>query len=87
MTLGNKPSILGKVHRFFTAFLPVDERRTGTCIRCGRCCTNCKLLMFNDDSSTYCSIRKIRPIQCRKYPRTEKEQFTQSTCGYKFGKL
>lgn len=87
VTTGKNPSILGKVYRFFTAFLPVDKRRSGKCIRCGKCCTNCKFLRFNNDSDTRCLIRKYRPLQCRKYPRTEKELFTQSTCGYKFSKL
>lgn len=86
MTKGNSPSLLGKVHRFFTAFFPVDKGRSGNCIRCGKCCTSCKLLKFNGDGNTRCSIRKIRPLQCRKYPRTEKELFTQQTCGYRFNK-
>ena len=81
-------SYLGKVHRFFAAFLPVDKKRRGKCIRCGMCCirTNCKILDFDSDGIPHCPIRTIRPLQCRKYPRTEKELFTQSTCGYTFDK-
>lgn len=77
---------LGRIHRFFTAFLPVDKRRSGQCVRCGMCCikTGCKILEFDDDGNACCPIRKCRPLQCRKYPRTEKELFTRSTCGYKF---
>lgn len=83
----NKSS-LGKVHRFFTALLPVDKRRRGNCIRCGKCCieTGCKILEFDDVGNPHCPIRNFRPLQCRKYPRTEKEMFTKSTCGYSFEK-
>ena len=80
---------LGRIHRFFTAFLSVDKRRSGQCVRCGMCCikTGCKILELDSDGNHRCPIRKYRPLQCRKYPRTEKELFTQSTCGYKFGEL
>jgi hypothetical protein len=32
----------------------------------------------------YCSIYLIRPLNCRKYPRTESEFITADTCGYRF---
>lgn len=88
MIILSKTSSLGKAHRFFTAFLPVDEKRRGRCSRCGMCCikTNCRILEFDDDGNPHCPIRKFRPLQCRKYPRTEDELFTRQTCGYKFDK-
>jgi Fe-S-cluster containining protein len=82
----NDTSSLSKVCRFFTAFLPVDKKRRGGCVRCGMCCirTDCKILEFDDNGNPHCPIRNFRPLQCRKYPRTENELFTHSTCGYRF---
>jgi len=82
----NDISSLGKTYRFFTAFFPVDKRRRGECSRCGTCCqkANCKFLKFDNDGKACCPVRMYRPLQCRKYPRTRREMFTQQTCGYKF---
>jgi len=46
--------------------------------------TNCKLLELDNNGNTLCPIHKIRPLQCRKYPRSKKELFTHPDCGYKF---
>jgi len=32
----------------------------------------------------YCAIYIVRPLNCRKYPRTESEFITADTCGYRF---
>jgi len=86
MAIENDVTSLGKTYRFLAAFFPVDSRRKGNCKRCGRCCrmTNCKLLEFDNNGNTLCPIHKIRPLQCRKYPRSKKELFTHPDCGYKF---
>jgi hypothetical protein len=79
----------GKVDRFFTSLmLPVDPNRVGECNRCGACCMflfKCPFLKSTDGdpSSFKCRVYSIRPPQCRKYPRTSREQ-THKPCGYMF---
>lgn len=78
-----------KLKRTLTSVLPVAKNRQGECANCGKCChlpTRCVFLKDGDDGKTYCSIYKIRPLNCRKYPRTESEFLTQDTCGYSFSK-
>ena len=86
MAIENDISPLGRAYRFFTALFPIDSKRKGKCKRCGACCqkANCKFLEFDYNGKAYCPVRKYRPLQCRKYPRTKKELFTHKTCGYKF---
>lgn len=77
-----------KIKRTFTSILPVDKNRQGKCLRCGDCCklpNVCRFLAYREDGSYYCKIHEIRPLNCRKYPRTEKEQIT-AKCGYSFKK-
>lgn len=80
----------GKVTRFFTSMvLPIDKIRSGECDRCGACCkfwVECPFLksVGGDERQLACRIYKVRPLQCRKYPRTEKEQI-HHPCGYRFG--
>jgi len=79
----------GKVKRFFTSLvLPVDASRTGECSRCSACCkflVKCPFLKYEngDPNSPKCGAYIIRPLQCRKYPRTKSEQIHQP-CGYSF---
>ena len=76
-----------KLYRTLTSILPVAKNRTGKCINCGACCrlpNLCPFLKFKPDGSTYCSINPIKPLNCRKYPRTKAEWITEDTCGYKF---
>lgn len=79
----------GKVTRFFTSLLlPVDPKRTGECMRCGACCkflVKCPFLTYEngDPKLPRCKAYAIRPPQCRKYPRTKKEQ-VHMPCGYRF---
>lgn len=82
-----KNNIWNKVYRFFTSFLPIDNKRKGKCDNCGACCrlpTKCCFLKFDLDNKSYCSIYKYRPLQCRKYPRNKKEWITQDTCSHSF---
>ncbi|MHC4559381.1 MAG: hypothetical protein ACYTFW_16140 [Planctomycetota bacterium] len=76
-----------RIKRTFTAILPVCERRKGKCISCGACCklpNICPFLKYKPDGKSCCSIYPLRPLNCRKYPRTESEFITQEKCGYRF---
>lgn len=67
--------------------LPVDKNRKGGCIRCGACCklpNRCWFLGVDDQGRYYCKIHKIRPLNCRKYPRTKSEHITDDKCGFTF---
>ena len=79
----------GKVARFATSLvLPVDRSRSGQCTRCGACCTffvRCPFLRFEDGkpNTARCAAYRLRPPQCRKYPRTKEEQI-HLPCGFEF---
>lgn len=76
-----------KCKRFFSAFLPISENRTGKCIRCGNCCKlpkPCIFLKENKNEKDVCLIYAVRPLNCRKYPRVEEEQITKKTCRFQF---
>jgi len=95
-TLSGKQSIMAnstkntwraRTVRTVTAFLPVSEERKGECVDCGACCklpNVCPFLKSNGDGKSYCTIYSIRPLNCRKYPRTESEFITADTCGFRF---
>jgi len=78
-----------KVRRSFTSFLPVAKNRRGECNRCGECCKmgwTCPFLKYIEEDGkrlATCSIRHIRPMNCRAYPRTGSEQLVHP-CGYYF---
>ena len=40
--------------------------------------------MNGPDGKVFCSIYAIRPLNCRKYPRTKSELITAKTCGHSF---
>ncbi len=76
-----------KAKRTATAILPVAENRRGQCVNCGACCklpNACPFIKAGADGKEFCSVYTIRPINCRKYPRTESESVTQDTCGFTF---
>lgn len=79
----------GKVTRFCTSLvLPVEGTRTGECQGCGACCeflVRCPFLRRDASGASRCRIYAVRPLQCRKYPRTAEEQVHQP-CGYRFSK-
>lgn len=89
MAREGKGLLKGKGLRFATSLvLPVDKDRAGKCLNCGACCVflvNCPFLRrAKDGADGYrCLIYPIRPLQCRKYPRTKKEQI-HLPCGYHF---
>ncbi|MEI7904612.1 MAG: hypothetical protein WCI43_04255 [Candidatus Firestonebacteria bacterium] len=76
-----------KAYRTLTCLLPPAKNRAGKCIQCGKCCSlpnKCPFLKVKADGSAHCVIHVIRPLNCRKYPRTKKEHITPETCGYTF---
>lgn len=78
---------MAKLKRTLTCLLPVDSRRRGQCVHCGACCklpNVCPWLRTNDKGEGYCGHYGIRPLNCRKYPRTDSEHITKDTCGFHF---
>ena len=79
---------LQKLKRTIGGFFPVSEKRRGKCNHCGACCAliygRCIFLKDGEDGKQYCRIYKFRPLNCRKYPRTEGEQVPVETCGFYF---
>lgn len=76
-----------KFLRFFTAFGSIDKSRKGSCRRCGACCklpNVCPFLGFDENGLAVCRIYALRPLSCRKYPRTEAEHLTKQSCGFSF---
>jgi len=87
MTDDDKNTWTAKVRRTFTSLLPVSKSRKGRCTNCGACCklpNACPFLKQRQTGESYCSIYSIRPLNCRKYPRTEPELITEKTCGFRF---
>jgi len=79
--------VRAKLKRSVTALLPVSPTRRGSCNDCGECCklpNRCPFLKFGEDGSSQCAIYKVRPLNCRKYPRTVEEFITPDVCGYYF---
>lgn len=84
---GGKNTWAAKIKRTFTSVLPVSEKRTGKCLNCGQCCrlpVRCLFLKYSKDGNSCCSIYPLRPLNCRKYPRTRSEHITTDTCGFAF---
>ncbi len=81
-----KNNYFSKLIRSITSFLPVVNNRNGECANCGACCKLPKQCIFlkEKDRKSYCSIYKFRPLNCRKYPRAEKEFLTKESCGFRF---
>ena len=85
--LFSKNTWSAKLKRTATSILPVDKNRKGNCVRCGACCklpNTCPFLTFDEHGLSVCKIYRLRPLNCRKYPRTESELLTADTCGYSF---
>jgi len=87
-----KGPLKGKGVRFATSLLlPVDKDRRGECLNCGACCMflfKCPFLTPAEGGrgAFKCIVYPIRPLQCRKYPRTRQEQI-HHPCGYHFDDL
>ncbi|OHB53918.1 MAG: hypothetical protein A2Y07_00665 [Planctomycetes bacterium GWF2_50_10] len=78
-----------RARRTVTSVLPVDKGRKGRCRRCGACCklpVECTFLAVDEDGLCSCKIWRLRPLNCRKYPRSCDEHLTREICGYYFEK-
>jgi len=76
-----------KLKRTFTSMLPVTADRKGRCVRCGACCklpNVCRFLAYDKQGLAICKVYFLRPLNCRKYPRTKSELITEETCGHSF---
>ena len=81
------PEMLPKIKRTLTSVLPVADGRTGGCRKCGACCklpNPCLFLRYGPDERAFCAVYSVRPLNCRKYPRSREEFATQNTCGFRF---
>jgi len=81
------PGMKEKIRRTLTSILPIAADRQGECNNCGACCklpSPCMFLGYRESGESYCRIYKIRPLNCRKYPRTAAELVTAETCGFTF---
>ena len=80
--------MIPKLKRTFTSILPVDAGRTGECNGCDACCklpVRCPFLKTHDDGSETCSVYKLRPPNCRKFPRSQSQLDTVvDTCSFSF---
>lgn len=77
----NKYVLLAK-RTLACCLLTVDDERQGRCYNCARCCQIAFRCPFLNEHNR-CRIYKVRPINCRKYPRVRKEQVVHP-CGYYF---
>lgn len=76
-----------RLRRTFTSILHISKERNGSCVDCGDCCklpNVCSFLRYKNRKS-YCLIHSIKPLNCRKYPRTKFEFITEDSCGFRFG--
>ena len=82
--------MIPKLIRTVTSLLPVDAGRTGDCNGCGECCKlpfRCAFLKTDPEGRSFCSVYKVRPPNCRKFPRTEAQlKPVKAVCGFKFEK-
>lgn len=80
--------MIEKFVRTITCILPVDKRRTGHCNQCGECCRlpfKCSFLKTDENGKNVCSAYKFRPLNCRKFPRTELQiKPVANVCSYSF---
>jgi len=80
--------MIDKLTRTITCILPIDKRRKGNCNQCGECCRlpfKCSFLKTDDTGKSVCAAYKFRPLNCRKFPRTELQiKQVKTFCGYSF---
>ncbi len=80
-----------KISRFFQAFKGTEKGRKGECIpeKCetlsgeigSACCKfNFKCPGLRKDAK--CKVHKIRPLNCRAFPRTKEDLKLVKNCGY-----
>ncbi|PWQ94277.1 YkgJ family cysteine cluster protein [Leucothrix arctica] len=80
-----------KLIRTITSILPVQKDRIGECNGCGACChlpVRCTFLTEDESGLSRCSIYKIRPPNCRKFPRTPSQlKLVENECSYSFSTI
>ena len=80
--------MIPKIKRTLTVLLPVAKERRGACSGCGDCCKlpfRCIFLKDMPDGKAHCSIYKIRPPNCRKFPRNKAQwESVKENCGFDF---
>jgi len=60
-----------------------QAKRSGECVRCGRCCGHCPA---HDSENKRCRIYSIRPEICKAFPLTPDDLKNIRTCGFYFEK-
>lgn len=80
--------MIPKIKRTISSILPVDKNRSGECNGCGDCCKlpfRCAFLKEPEEGKFLCSIYSIRPLNCRKFPRSRDQWETvKENCGFSF---
>ncbi|MEN8213760.1 MAG: hypothetical protein ABFR19_05290 [Pseudomonadota bacterium] len=80
--------MIHKLARTLTSVLPVDKGRVGSCNQCGECCKlpfRCGFLKTTEDGENYCGAYHFRPLNCRKFPRTQAQlKAVDDVCGFSF---
>jgi Fe-S-cluster containining protein len=88
LNVKNKTPMIPKIKRTLTVLLPVDSNRAGECNGCGDCCKlpfRCLFLRDTPDGKAHCAIYKVRPPNCRKFPRNKAQwQSVKQNCGFVF---
>lgn len=83
--------MIPKFIRTITSVLPVDQTRKGECNNCGECCQlpfKCTFLKAGADGKNYCAAYNFRPLNCRKFPRTNAQLAPVSdACGFTFDQV
>lgn len=64
-------------------------KRSGNCLRCGRCChasIKCQHLEYDEKGLSLCKVYDQKPRLCSLYPYNETDYFDhlRDTCGYKY---
>ena len=71
-----------KLARTLTSVLPIDSSRSGECCKLP---FRCVFLKSGEDGKNFCSVYKVRPLNCRKFPRTSAQiKPVQHVCGFSF---
>lgn len=65
------------------------KKRTGNCLRCGRCChasIKCQHLEYDENGLSLCKVYDQKPLMCSLYPYSGDDYFDhlRNTCGYKY---
>ncbi len=80
--------MINKFKRTITSIIPVEKGRSGSCNGCGDCCSlpkRCTFLTTDNTGNNRCSIYKIRPPNCRKFPRDKSQlSLVEENCGFTF---